>query len=340
LMAEITITIENDDFKDHWDKFVQDNDLGTFFHLYDWLKLAEWKTGFRFKALVLRSGGSVYGIVPVFVKKLYGVIVCMSPPPRISTPWMGPLLTIKSNKQYKIEKQHQKLIETIHNFLIDKLNADFVRFACVAGLEDIRPFKWLGYECRPNYTYFLDIKNKEEVFGRFDGRIRTGIRKAQNSGLHYKHANNDHMQLVIDAVSGRYRQQGLSFPLDHEFMKRLICSEAGKVIETICVFDNEVFVTGNIMINFKKQVHHWIGGVEPYGNHAGANEFLHWSGIERYSDEAISHYEFMGANTKHLCDHKSKYNPDLRVFHICEWNNTRGKLVNWARRFFGKISYG
>lgn len=339
-MAEIKITIENEDFKNHWDKFVLDNHLGTFFHLYDWLKLTEWKTGFRFKPLVIRSGGSVCGIVPVFVKKLYGVIVCMSPPPRISTQWMGPLLTKTSNKQYTIEKLHQKLIETIHNFLIDKLNPDFVRFACVAGLDDIRPFKWLGYECRTGYTYFLDITNKERVFKGFDGRIRTGIRKTLNSGLNYKHVDNSHISLVIDAVSGRYKQQGLSFPLDHEFIKRLISSEAGKFIETNCVFDNKVFVTGNIMIKFKKQVHHWIGGVQPYENHTGVNEFLHWSGIERYSDEAMSHYEFMGANTKHLCDHKSKYNPDLRVFHICEWNNTRGKLVNWARRFFGKRPHG
>lgn len=335
-MAGIKITIGNEGLKDQWDEFVIGHHLGTFFHLYDWLELVQWKTGFRFKPLVLRSGGGVCGIVPVFVKKHYGINLCMSPPPKVSTPWMGPLLSIQSDKQYSIEKQNQKLTESIHSFLTDKMKADFIRLICVAGLEDVRPFKWLGYECRPGYTYFLDITDKEKVFERFDGRIRTGVRKAQNSRLFYNHANNSHTPLVIDAVSERYRQQGLSFALDHELMERLISSEAGRFIETTSVFDSEGFVTGNILIKFKNKVHHWIGGVQPHRNHAGVNEFLHWSGIKRYSDEGISLYEFMGANTKHLCDHKSKYNPELRVFYSCEWNNVKGKAVNWVKSFLGK----
>ena len=144
------------------------------------------------------------------------------------------------------------------------------------------------------------------------------------------------MPLVIDAVSERYNHQNLSFALNHVFMQRLKSSEAGRFIETTSVLDSKGFVTGNILINFKNMVHHWIGGVKSYRNHTGANEFLHWSGMERYSDEGISQYEFMGANTKHLCDHKSKYNPELRVFYSCEWNNAKGKAINWARSFLGR----
>ncbi len=333
-MSDIQITIENEDFKEQWDKFVQDHPLGTFFHLYDWLEIVQWKTGFEFKPLVLRSGGRVCGIIPVFVKKYCSLTLCMSPPPKVATPWMGPLLKHQSDKQYNFEKQSQKSIEAVHSFLHDELRADYIRFVCVSGLEDVRPFKWLGYKCEPAYTYFLNITDKNNVFESFDGRIRTCIRKAQQSKLSYKHADNSMVPFIIDAVSRRYKKQGLSFALNQELMGRLKNSHAGSFIETTGVFDDQSFVTGNILIRFNNNVHHWIGGVQPYKNYQGINEFLHWSGIECYSDEGVNHYEFMGANTRHLCDHKSKYNPELRVFYSCEWNNIRGKAVSWVKSFW------
>ncbi|MFW6134491.1 MAG: GNAT family N-acetyltransferase [Elusimicrobiota bacterium] len=335
-MADFSIEIADNNIKKDWDRFVLEHPLGTFFHLFDWLEIVQWKTGFAFKPLVLRSGGTVCGIIPIFIQKRYSVNLCMSPPPRVATPWMGPLLKHQSDKQYKIEKYNLKAMEAMHKFLVEELKSNYIRIVCVSGLEDIRSFKWIGYRCEPGYTYFLNITDKDKVFERFDGRIRTGIRKAQQSELFYKHADNSMIPLIIDAVLGRYKEQGLSFALNQELMGQLRNSHAGSFIETTGVFDDEGFVTGNILIRFKNNVHHWIGGVQPYRNHQGANEFLHWSGIDRYSDEGIRHYEFMGANTRHLCEHKSKYNPELRVFYSCEWYNTRGKLVNWAKSFINK----
>ncbi|MFW6271765.1 MAG: GNAT family N-acetyltransferase [Desulfosalsimonas sp.] len=335
-MADFKIEIADEGFKEQWDEFVLAHPLGTFFHLFDWLRLAEWKTGFSLKPLVIESGGNIYGLMPVFVKKYYGITLCLSPPPKMATPWMGPLFKTPSDKQYGVEKQTWKMTVLVNELLRERLGADFIRITCVAGFNDVRPFKWLGYECSPSYTYFLDITDKDRVFEELDGRIRTGIRKAQKNGLYYKQADNSQAVSVIDAVSARYKEQGFSFALNKELIRRLMRVDAGKSIEVTSVFDEEGFVTGNIMIKLKNQVHHWIGGVYPRRNHQGANEFLHWSDIQRYSEEGINYYELMGGNTKHLCDHKSKYNPDLRTFYICEWHNARGRLVSLGRRVLGK----
>ncbi|NDY74105.1 GNAT family N-acetyltransferase [Desulfobacter hydrogenophilus] len=340
-MAKLEITCENREFREQWDQFVLNHPLGSFFHLYNWLEIVQWKTGFAFKPLIIRTdGGDVCGIMPVFIKKYAGITLCMSPPPKVSTPWMGLLPVFSSDKQYNIEKQSQKIIEAVHVFLRDQLHADFIRLICVSGFDDIRPFKWLGYQCSPAYTYFLDITDNAKAFEKFDGRIRTGIRKARKNNLIYKHADNTMAPTVIDAVTERYERQGLSFALDRELLHRLLKSNAGTFIETTSVLDEEGFVTGNILIKYKKQVHHWIGGVHPYRNHQGANELLHWSAIEKYSDQGIGYYEFMGANTKHLCDHKSKYNPKLRVFYSCEWKNNKGTLIDWAQILMRKRKRG
>lgn len=329
-MANYDISVEGSEFKDQWDQFVLNHPLGNFFLLYDWLEIVQWKTEFEFKPLVIRSGGNLSGIMPIFIKKTIGFTICMSPPPKVASPWMGPLIAAISDKQYRVEKKIQKIVEVLHDFLVNQLGCDYIRLNCVSGLDDVRPFKWKGYQCNPVYTYFLNISDKHEVFEKFDGRIRTGIRKARQNGLTYKHADNNMAPQVIKAVSERYKEQGLSFALNRELIDRILTSRAGDFIETTGVFDNEGFVSGNILIKFNNRVHHWIGGIQPSRNQQGANELLHWSGIERYADEGVFEYEFMGANTRHLCDHKSKYNPELRVFYSCEWHNNKGKLVDWA----------
>jgi len=334
-MSKYNIQLLESEDKNVWDEFVKSSDGGSFFHLYDWLKISEQKTGFKLLPLAVKKNNQIKGIVPFFLKKFPGFTVYTSPPPKMSTPWAGPVFEFDSDKPYKVEKNFARIIDDLHEYLTDALGADYIDISTVPELLDIRPFKWNGYYTTPSYTYFLDIEDTDNVYKKFDGRIRTGVRKAEkNDQLSYHHDESSFLNDIINLVEERYSEQGLRYALNKSVFKQVMQSDLKKHICVTAVSDDQGVVTGNILIIYKNRVHHWIGGVQPLRNYSEANEFLHWNGIKLFSEEGYKEYEFMGGNTRHLCDHKSKYSGRLVTYYNLDWGNTKGKIVNKAYHLF------
>lgn len=332
-MSDFTISVAARDSKEEWDQFVHKCSKGTFFHLYDWLLISEQKTGWKLLPLFIKRGNQLAGTAPFFVKSALGLKMAVSPAPKMSTPRTGPIFEFQSDKPHKVEKYTCRVIKSLHEYLTHQVGADYVNVKLTNSLQDVRPFQWLGYQCSPAYTYILNISDTERVFQHFDGRIRTGVRKAkEHSKLTYVHNDSSYLTNIIEAVSNRYEEQNKNYSLDKKVFERVLKSGLKKYISSPVVTDEQGFVTGNIMITFKELASHWAGGVKPARNYPGVNEFLHWNGIKQFSKNGFKEYELMGANTEHLCIHKSRYSGKLISSFNVEWFNYKGAAVKGARK--------
>jgi len=318
--------------KEDWNQFVKKHDLGTFFHLYEWISFAEKKSGYKLYPLTLHKGGKLYAVFPVFLKSKYGISVLASPPPKVSTPAMGPLLMNESSNQYKKEKNDRDMIIAFHEYLVEELGANYIKINCVVGYEDVRQFTWRSYCASPRYTYHLNISKHDSAFDQFDGRVRTGIRKASEEGAEYIHEATGYGSKILELVQARYNEQGLTFPVTANDLVYLQSTPLAEYIHVNAVTHNDDLLMGNILLKYQKKIHHWIGGVKPEGNINGVNELLHWNGMEQFSKQGFTSYELMGGNTEHLCDHKSKYNPELKTSYEVVYSKGLGSVVNQLRK--------
>ena len=318
--------------KEEWNQFVNKHDLGTFFHLYEWLSFAEKKSGYKLYPLTLHKGGKLYAVFPVYLKSRGGITVLASPPPKVSTPAMGPLLMNESSNQYKKEKNDRDMILAFHQYMVDELGANYIKINCVVGLRDVRQFTWNSYRASPRYTYYLNVSKSGNAYDHFDGRVRTGIRKASEEGAEYIHEASEYSSRILELVHSRYDEQELTFPITPEDFETLQSTPLAEFIHVNAVTYNDDLLMGNILLKYNKNIHHWIGGVKPEGNINGVNEFLHWNGMEQFSKQGFTFYELMGGNTEHLCEHKSKYNPDLKTSYEVIYSKGLGSVVNQLRK--------
>lgn len=327
-MSKYNCDLISEEESDKWDAFVKSHADGTFFHLWGWLKFCERKSGYKLYPIILEKGGSIQGVYPVFLKSLFGFTVIASPPPKVSTPYLGPLLINSSDNVYKREKNEFSMIEILHQYVQDKLKPNYQKIDTATGFKDPRPFIWNNYRAKPRFTYVVSLTNIESVFNNLDGRVRTSIRKAEKSkDIFYSHDANEKISDIISFISQRYDEQKLKFPLSSSDVEKIQNSCLGKYIHVNAIWEGERLVTGNILIKFHNKIQHWLGGVKPYSETNGVNELLHWEGMKKFSLEGYSSYELIGANTKHLCDHKSKYGPELSQYFQLEQASGLGKLL-------------
>ena len=90
---------------------------------------------------------------------------------------------------------------------------------------------------------------------------------------------------------------------------------------------NDELLTRNIVIEFKNNIKFWLGGTKNKNVPTGINEVFHWNIIEDAHEKAFVYYEHIGANTKHLCDHKSRYCFKPDVYYKLEIWSVKGKMV-------------
>ena len=319
-----------------WDEFVDRSYAGTLFHKFGFLKAAEKHSGLRFVPLTCHRGEDLVCVFPLFIKRKYGLKIILSPPNGCGIAHLGPVVSLGTNNRYKQEKAYFTVVDEVLAYIESAIGYDYLRIVFSPGTNDLRPYKWNGMSVEPNYTYLLNLaRGKDAVFNGFDGRIRTSIRKAEKNGaINLSNGAQDDIFTLLSLVRTRYSLQGKIYKISDEYFSDLLNGPLKDHIKIVSVYKNNKLVTGNILLEYKNTIHHWIGGINPVEKVTGVNELLHWKIIQDYADNNYAIYEMMGANTRHLCDHKSKYNPEVAAYYIGEKYNTKGRI---AKAFFKKM---
>lgn len=313
-----------------WDSFIDESEKGTLFHKFKWLKAAEKQSRTYLYPLVCEKVGvGLVCVFPVFLlQKIFLKILC-SPPPGCFIPELGPVFHIKTEKQYDIESVYYNSIEAFDSYLSKEINYDYCYY--LTNIDDVRPFKWLGYSADPNYTYRLKLDNQTDwLFANFSKSIRNKIRKVQATGhIEIKPAQPNSVKNLVEEIKQRYSELNLPFKLTNEYLQTLIDAYGEEGLNIYECFFNATHQTTFITISYKNNMKMWLGAVHNNKIVNGINEFIHWNNILDASKKSFKYYERIGANTKHLCEHKSKYDFKPEIYLKLEKWSRSGKLFHY-----------
>lgn len=323
----MTVRIITD--KDLWDRFVDASPYGLLFHKWNYLKIIEKHTGYTLIPYGIYTGNELICIFPVFVKKLTGMTFVFSPPPMTGTPYMGFVMSplYDSVKQRRKESYLNNAIDEI-SAEIKKLSPDYTSILSVPGFSDIRPFKWNEYGVDIKYSYTIDLtKLLDTIWSGFDDNCKKSIRQSEGYNLVLQETGD--AQKFFDLMEMRYKDQGLNYPIvSAQYLGDLINAFPDN-LKMYFLYNNADIVGIELICKFKSRFILWMGE-SLINKEVPANYFLRWEFIKRAKEEGYRELEIEGANTKHLCANKSRFNPGLsRSFFIYK-KGRLGSIAEWT----------
>lgn len=255
-----------------------------------------------------------------------------SPPPKTAIPYLGFLF----DEEYKKLKESRKedYLKLIFNEVkeeINRLHPKYISISLIPDFLDIRQFKWNGYHIEPRFTYTIDLNNPlEQIWSDFKENVRRSIKKGEKIG--YTLVIEQNISSFYQNLTNRYKEQNLKSPLLSE-------SYLGDLVN---MFSNNIFLyslkeDGNIInniiaINYNNNFLCWLGGITKKND---ANEYLIWQLIQIAKIKNCNTFDFVGANTEHICMFKSKFNPNLSLYFLIEKETLISKLL---KSFYKKFN--
>lgn len=339
-MSDIDVRIANEKELEMWDTIVDSCAMGTVFHKLDWLRAGEKHTKSSLYPLIGYEGREVVSLFPVFYKRRAFIKMAFSPPPKCAIPYMGPIFRYLSSRQSSIEKLHNNIIDKALHFLVDDLNSDYVSIKTPKHMLDVRAFLWGSLKARPNYTYTIPIeRSTTSLFEGLSSVTRTRIRRAQKEErFQIRKGDVTDFKTLIRMTIDRYQEQGKVFGPSSEYLMKIFESFPDNIDVVKLVYDGEI-IGGLILLKYREVVAHWLAGTTPRKKIRGANELLHWWVIENYKEKGYKYYELMGANTKHLCSFKSKFNPGIDIYFNMTKRNFRSKIAESIHNRLSKVKH-
>jgi lipid II:glycine glycyltransferase (peptidoglycan interpeptide bridge formation enzyme) len=135
---------------------------------------------------------------------------------------------------------------------------------------------------------------------------------------------------VYSALSERYAQQKIRLPLKAQYLRDLYQSFGQTGLRTfLALYDGKV-VGSIICVAYKDTFVSWQGGSRPGDNGFESNELLFWHTIEKAIQEGFKWFEIEGANSQHLCDFKSRFNPSISPYFMVRRADLIGQLAEKA----------
>ncbi|MDD1654014.1 MAG: GNAT family N-acetyltransferase [Methanomicrobiales archaeon] len=314
--------------REQWDRFVDGSPYGSIFHQWDILKIVEKHTRFQFLPYGITKGEKLIALLPLFSRRVYGLRMVASPPPRTGIPHMGFVVSEAFDTQ-KQDRREQDL-ETIGTELageLETLAPDHFFMSLPPNFLDVRIFRWLGFEVIPSYTYFLDLTPPpEKILASFKNKRRGAIKSALQSGLSLEIGSDP--EDLYRLMKARYDELGQALGIPGiEYLQDLSRTLPDAI--RICNVRDGDQVVASTMLTRYKDMKFWLGMPKPTGN---ANDFLIWQVILEAKSQGFSTLEVVGANTRHLSAFKSQFNPALVPGFNIRRRNRRAAVAEYLYR--------
>ena len=327
-MSEFRSLILPDRESDLWDSFINLSENGTVFHQLDWLKAAEKHSRMKLFPLLVYKGTKLVCLCPLFLMQKYGLKVLLSPPNGCGIPFLGPVFNVPASNRYNYERTYNEILEEIISFSENQIGYDYFGMIHTPEIRDIRSYKNNGFSINPCYTYRFNLqKGQEWIFDNFNKAARNILNKAKScEKLSVSHEKNNAYN-ILEMLQTRYNEQNLKFKINQIYLDFLFSSSIKDNIEVISAICQNNFMAGDIVLVFKKKAYVWQRAVKREDNIAGTGELILWEKIKELLQRGIEYYDFVGANTPHICRHKSKYGADLVSYFDVFKTTSRGKIA-------------
>lgn len=312
-----------------WDTFIDESATGRLFHKWDFMKITQKHTGFRFLPYGVFKGNELIAVMPLFQRQSHGINILLSPPPLQS---VVPYLGFVMGSRYDTAKQSKK--ESLLKLVGDDLEGEFAALAPnylsitqVPGFIDVRRFLRDGYQTRLHFTYLIALDPPlEEIWNSFSSNLRTKLRKVEKNG--YRIEKSTDISIFYSTVAERFSDPEMNIPM----ISRAYFEELFRAYPTelglYYLYDDEDAVTGVQATQEYKAFTLWMGA--PKMTAMPGNEFLQWLLLQQAKEAGYRHMENVGANNENLNLFKSKFNPSLTLFLEVSQEDILGRVARWA----------
>jgi lipid II:glycine glycyltransferase (peptidoglycan interpeptide bridge formation enzyme) len=341
LGGQMSLEVFNETDSKRWDDIVASSASGTLYHTWEWLRIVEKHSQSKLFPLVFfdSEDDAPFGAIPLFYMKKLGLKMVFSPPPRAAIT-LGPILLNKGYKQHKFELAYLEFQANIDRF-IKRLGANYTSITTSLNLPDVRPFSWAGYTVSPCYTYKVDLSQGEEIIWEHLSRyLKKNIKHAEKNGVDIiKITDNSKLDYIYNSLEKRYAEKHSNFSLHKDYIQHLVEQFGKSTIEILVAIHNEKEVGALICTAYKHTLTTWVGGFRGISNKQGANELLHWRAMSNAINEGYHWFEIMGANTRHLCEFKARFCPDIFIYFHMKKADLLGSLAGKAYPLIGKWAF-
>jgi len=330
----IKLEVVNDGYL--WGELIGSSPYTTIFHEWRWLKVAEKHSGCELYCIAGYKGMEPVAVIPVFLKKAYGIKFAFSPPPSLAIPYLGLLiLDYDVLKSSTVEFNYRQFLKVLDGFLRNELKADYIRIFSPPDLVDARPFKWAGYTVDPFYSYLIRLnRSLDELWMSLEKKLRQNIKKTRKLNFEMSEGGQKELEKVVELVNLRYRDQNRRAKVNPEYLKEVYRQFEENISVFVVEYEGEV-VTGIVDLSYRNTVSSWIGNPKTTVSGYYPNDLLNWYALERAHRNGFVKYEIIGANTERLAEFKSKYNPDLRLYFLASKLGRKARVADYVYRIAG-----
>jgi lipid II:glycine glycyltransferase (peptidoglycan interpeptide bridge formation enzyme) len=274
-----------------------------------------------------------FAAIPLFHMNKFGIKMVFSPPPG-SIIHLGPIFADKGYKQHKFELAYLDFQTNVDEF-IKKIGSNYTSIITSTGFLDVRPFIWAGYNVKPSYDYILDLSQGEEaIWSNMSKYLKKNIKGAQKKGVNIvESSDGDSLCYLFGSLERRYAHQHIKHSIKQEYLQDLFRQFKQSNIKMYLAIYDEKPVGALLCTIYKDTVSAWVGGIRYESNDLESNELLHWEVISKAIHDGFKWFEIVGADTRHLCDFKAKFCPEISICFSIKKANLLGTLAEKAYMF-------
>ena len=320
-----------------WDELVEKSLHGTIFHSSAWLTLCSELSNKKLKIYgcfrkdQLIGGCSFYTFKKGFFK-IASTAIGMSP-------YGGVVLAQSpSSNVRKQEQTYSNIIKSLCSPFDDE-HFYYIRLINSPGFTDIRPFVWNGWDGKIYYAYYFNLEG--DIEKTVSKNVRNTIRKAIKGDITIKKLN-DH-SIFYDLFSMTFKRQNRNPPVTKEFFEKIIdllkSKNTGEM--WIAKTPSGEAVSAEIVIWDNKRAYRWAAASHTKFKGTGATSLLLYEIFQDLKNRGFKEINLMAANTPHLANFVSSFNPKLVPYYSIEKKTYITKIAEITYRTVKrKIKHG
>ncbi|SEO78423.1 Lipid II:glycine glycyltransferase (Peptidoglycan interpeptide bridge formation enzyme) [Halogranum amylolyticum] len=316
---------------DEWNSYVDQSPHASVFHHGEALAILAEQSGATLHPLIGYKGQEPVGLLPLFETTLGPFTAVYSPPPHLEVFSLGPaLLNFEKLKRRKSERRHRRFVESILTWLDDHLDPDYVDIRTVDRYDDVRPFKWNGFDATPTYTYIVDITRDEEtLLTSFSRDARSNICNTDEDAYEIEEGDADAVDFVIEQIRERHDEQDKEYRVTSQFAKSLYHRLPAETIRPYVISVENERVGGVLALEWGDTVYRWQGGAK-HDVDVPVNDLLDWHVVREAKSRGRKRYDLVGANLPRLCKYKSKFGPTASAYYTLQRRSSRMSIATEA----------
>ncbi len=295
-----------------WDEFLSNSQNASLFNSVMWSDILLEMFGLERRVISVTDNGSIIAGLIIHYKKKQGLKVITRSP---FTLYSGIISSLPLNE--KKQKLTEHTIE-FSDMIIKNIMREFkfVDINSTLSADDMRSFIWNGWLVTPQYTYILELGDKERIWNNFSSSLRRKIRHCEEENFLVIPETDP--ERLLDFQIESYSRSGLK-PLmsKTDFIKLIDLARKKNICRLYSVSSKDKIHSMRAALTWKNKVYDWIAGTATEHLTSNATHFLVFDILKKFSDEGYSTFDFLGANTKTIADFKRSFGGDL-----CPYYNT------------------